>query len=174
MSFFWPCVCPSYLSLSDYKHVTINCKYTSVWKWVWTRERLPTPVFLPGEFHGQRSLAGYSPWGPKESDTTERLTQHLEMGHAHLSFIISVRVMKNYSNQVVCHWQMSIWRLNKLVIRKINQDDGLVGILKTEILGRITETLNYFCKGILFMDWNSERCSQGQAFSFCQKHYFEE
>ena len=28
----------------------------------------PTPVFLPGEFHGQRSLAGYSPWGRKESD----------------------------------------------------------------------------------------------------------
>ena len=33
----------------------------------------PTPVFLPGEFHGQRSLAGYSPWGHKESDRTERL-----------------------------------------------------------------------------------------------------
>ena len=29
------------------------------------------PVFLPGESHGQRSLAGYSPWGCKESDTTE-------------------------------------------------------------------------------------------------------
>ena len=31
----------------------------------------PTPVFLPGESHGQRSLAGYSPWGCKELDTTE-------------------------------------------------------------------------------------------------------
>ena len=31
----------------------------------WRRELLPTPVFLPGEYHGQRSLAGYSPWGPK-------------------------------------------------------------------------------------------------------------
>ena len=30
-----------------------------------------TPVFLPGEFHGQRSLVGYSPWGGKELDTTE-------------------------------------------------------------------------------------------------------
>ena len=38
------------------------------------REWLPTLVFLPGEFHGQRSLAGYSPWGRKESDTTERLS----------------------------------------------------------------------------------------------------
>ena len=31
----------------------------------------PTPVFLPGESHGQRSLAGYSPWGHKELDTAE-------------------------------------------------------------------------------------------------------
>ena len=33
----------------------------------------PTPVFLPGESHGQRSLVGYSPWGRKEADTTEPL-----------------------------------------------------------------------------------------------------
>ena len=33
----------------------------------------PTPVFLPGESHGQRSLVGYIPWGHKESDMTERL-----------------------------------------------------------------------------------------------------
>ena len=33
----------------------------------------PTPVFLPGESHGQRILVGYSPWGCKESDMTERL-----------------------------------------------------------------------------------------------------
>ena len=38
------------------------------------REWQPMPVFLPGEFHGQRNLAGYSPWGHKESDTTEGLT----------------------------------------------------------------------------------------------------
>ena len=35
------------------------------WKWQ------PTPVFLPGESHGWRSLVGYSPWGQKELDTTE-------------------------------------------------------------------------------------------------------
>ena len=33
----------------------------------------PTPVLLPGKFHGQRSLVGYSPWGRKESDTAEQL-----------------------------------------------------------------------------------------------------
>ena len=37
----------------------------------WKREWLPTPVFLPGDFHGQRSLAGPGPWGHTESDTTE-------------------------------------------------------------------------------------------------------
>ena len=34
----------------------------------------PTPVFLPGESHGQRRLVGYSPWGHKELDMTERLS----------------------------------------------------------------------------------------------------
>ena len=38
------------------------------------RKWQPTPVVLPGESHGQRSLPGYSPWGRKESDMTERLT----------------------------------------------------------------------------------------------------
>jgi len=39
----------------------------------WRRKWHPTPVFLPGKSYGWRSLAGYSPWGHKESDTTERL-----------------------------------------------------------------------------------------------------
>ena len=44
---------------------------------IWKREWLPTPVFLPGEFHGQRSLVGYSLWGCKELNTTEWLTLSL-------------------------------------------------------------------------------------------------
>ena len=40
------------------------------------RQWHPTPVLLPGKFHGRRSLVGYSPWGCKESDTTERLHFH--------------------------------------------------------------------------------------------------
>ena len=40
----------------------------------WRRAWQPTPVFLPGEFHGQRNLAGYSLWGHKESDTTKHST----------------------------------------------------------------------------------------------------
>ena len=41
----------------------------------WRRVWQPTTVFLPGESHGQKSLVGYSPWGGKESDTTE-VTSH--------------------------------------------------------------------------------------------------
>ena len=42
-------------------------------KMPWRREWLPTPVLLPGKFHGQRSLEGYSPQGWKESDMTGQL-----------------------------------------------------------------------------------------------------
>ena len=41
------------------------------WEISWRRALQPPPVFLPGEFHGQRSLTGCSPWGHKELDTTE-------------------------------------------------------------------------------------------------------
>ena len=40
----------------------------------WRMEWQPIPVFLPGKSHGQRNLAGYSPWGRKGLDTTERLS----------------------------------------------------------------------------------------------------
>ena len=41
----------------------------------WSRKWQPTPVFFPGKSHGQRSLAGYSPWGYKYADTTEKSTR---------------------------------------------------------------------------------------------------
>ena len=42
----------------------------------WRRAWQPSPLSLPGESHGQRSLVGYSPWGRKESDTTAQLSRH--------------------------------------------------------------------------------------------------
>ena len=42
----------------------------------WRRAWQPTPVFLPGESHGQKSLGGYSPGGLKESDMSEKLSTH--------------------------------------------------------------------------------------------------
>ena len=54
------------------------CKRCGFNPWVgmipWGRKQQPTLVLLPGEFHRQRNLVGYSPWGHKESDMTEWLT----------------------------------------------------------------------------------------------------
>ena len=49
------------------------------WEDLLQKKWQPTAVFLPGKSHGQRTLAGYSPWGCKESDTTEQLTEHNNM-----------------------------------------------------------------------------------------------
>ena len=69
-----------------------KCRRPMFYPWVenipWSRKWLPTTVFLPKEFHGQRSLAGYSPWGHKELDTTELLTHtHVLYGKWHLSSV---------------------------------------------------------------------------------------
>ena len=57
----------------SWETICLQCGRPGFDPWVgnipWRRERLPTPVFWPGEFRGL-----YSPWGRKESDTTERLS----------------------------------------------------------------------------------------------------
>ena len=60
------------------------------------RKWQPIPVFLPGEFHGQRSLAGYSPWGHKGLDTTEQLTR------SHNGILFSYK--KEQSIDTCCKW----------------------------------------------------------------------
>ena len=63
---------------SAYRHR--RCKRCGFAPWArkipWSRKWQPTVVFLPGKFHGQRSLEGYSPWGSKESNMTEQLSAH--------------------------------------------------------------------------------------------------
>ena len=65
---------------SDGKESACNAGETYLQSLVWgellEREWLPTPVFLPGEFHGERSLVDYSPWGCKESDMKEVTNKH--------------------------------------------------------------------------------------------------
>ena len=78
-----------FLGGSDGKQSALQCGRPRFDLWAekipWRRELLPTPVVLPGEFNGQRSLVGYmglhgvhATWGPKESDTTKQLTLSLE------------------------------------------------------------------------------------------------
>ena len=61
--------------------IHLQCRIPGFDPWVgkipWRRKWQCTPIFLPGESHGRRSLVGYSPRGRKESDTTERLHLHL-------------------------------------------------------------------------------------------------
>jgi len=55
--------------------IHLQCRRPGFDPWVrkilWRRKWQPTPIFLPGKSHGQRSLVGYSPWAHKEYDMTE-------------------------------------------------------------------------------------------------------
>ena len=60
--------------------ICLQCRRPGLNPWVgkipWKRKWQLTPIFLPRESHGQRSLASHNPWGRKESETTEWLTHH--------------------------------------------------------------------------------------------------
>ena len=65
----------------------------SISGWVdpWRRERLLTPVFLPGEFQGQRSLVGYDPQGRKELDMSEQLNTQVPWV---ADFLMTLNILK--------------------------------------------------------------------------------
>ena len=78
----------------------------------WRREWQPTPVFLPGESHGWRSLVGYSPRSCKEwdvTDTTQRLTPQSS------PFCVNIQ---NSSNRVICRFLVA---LLKAVTHKVHE-----------------------------------------------------
>ena len=80
-----------------------RCRFNPwVGKIPWRRAWQPTPVFLPGESHGQRSLACYSPYGGKELDTTE-VTQHARM-HATQDWrrMRGYKMVFNFISEVLC------------------------------------------------------------------------
>ena len=65
----------------------------------WRRKWQPTPVFLPGEYHGRRSLVGYSPQGRKESDTTERL--HFQHVYVKPKILINPSPLFSFGNNKI-------------------------------------------------------------------------
>ena len=67
---------------------------TCVQLFVTLRKWQPTPGLLPGESHGWRSLVGYSPWGRKESDTTERLHLHCMVPGSSVQGILQARILE--------------------------------------------------------------------------------
>ena len=80
----------------SWERICLQCERPGFNPWVekipWRRERLPTPVFWPREFHGLCSL-----WGRKESDTTEQLSLHLTFS-VQSTFIIPFRNGMNIFN----------------------------------------------------------------------------
>ena len=69
--------------MQEIKEISLPRRFNSwVRKMPWSRKWQPTPLFLPGKSHGQRSLAGYSPWGHKKLDMTEHTcTPQPDKGH---------------------------------------------------------------------------------------------
>ena len=107
---------------------------THIWSrfdpWVrkipWRRKWQPTPVLLPGKFHGWRSLVGYSLWGRKESDTTERL--HFSSLH-----FKHIRERKKEQVKTPIHYQQFWFSKSKLwigITLQINHQFSRTTILK--------------------------------------------
>ena len=103
---------PPFPGDSDSKEICLQCRRPGLNPWVrkipWKREWLPTPVFLPGEVHGQRSLVSYSHWGCRESDKTEQLTLHHTIAlisHASMVMlkILQARFQKDANRELPMH-----------------------------------------------------------------------
>ena len=81
------------------KESTCQCRRSRINPWVgkipWKREWQPTPVFLPGKSHGQRSLVSYTPWDHEQLDTTEWLHTHTHT-HTHTLKIPAIEFRSVY------------------------------------------------------------------------------
>ena len=105
----------NFLGGSDGKSIRLQWGRTRFNSWVrkipWRRKWQPTPGLLPGKSHGQRRLVGYNPWGPKESDTTERLNFHF------LTLVVSEREYLSWcfsnlnSVRIICLLKLSSWKV---------------------------------------------------------------
>ena len=73
----------------------------------WRRKWQPTPIFLPGKFHGERSLASCSPWGRKGSDTTEHVPIHAHCLRKQLESESETRSVMSDSLQLYSPWNFS-------------------------------------------------------------------
>ena len=90
-----------------YKFLKLNVFVTFAWRRKWQ----PTPLFLPGKSHGQRSPVGYSPQGCKESNMTERLKSN------------------NIGRDCLVYWLLEKWWLFYILIYVSFTDDGLLACI---------------------------------------------
>ena len=100
------------------RSICLQCGRPRFDPWVgkipWRRKQQPTPVLLPGKSHGWRSLVGYSPWGCKESDTTEPVHSLTHFVH-YLNFTMCTchPYSKNYKTTLALNerkkWERPSW-----------------------------------------------------------------
>ena len=115
--------------------ILLQCRRPGFDSWVrkmpWRSKKLPTPVFLPGEFHGQRSLAGYSSRGLKESDTTEQLT------FIYIFFSLFLSIYKIVRTSLIAQLVKNLSAMQETLFRFQGQEDPLEKGLATHssILG---------------------------------------
>ena len=95
---------PRWLSGEESTCQCRRCRRSRLDPWVgripWRRKWQSTPVFLPGESDGQRSLVGHSPWACKESDTTKPLT--LSLSFFHMSARLGTSNQLNRQRALLC------------------------------------------------------------------------
>ena len=103
-----------------WQRILLHCWRPGVDSWVGKipqrRKWQLTPVVLPGEFHGQRCPAGYSPWGCKQLDTTERLSLYL----SGVLFLVKKMLSVKYAiHKFFLHIKISYgrycWKSNRLI-----------------------------------------------------------
>ena len=169
-----------------------RCKRCRLEPWVekilWRRKRQPSPVFLPGKFHGQRSLAGYSPWGGKESDTTEHNHSpacNLIIGYnEHILYIFVINlevngfswllwaVLENESNPdwllaSVSETQVTMWTWDKHLSGRRFCGIESFTIESASTLGEAASELSGFWDSL----WMSENCCWcGKAYTYTHIH----
>ena len=94
--------------VAQMERLCLQCRKPEFNPWMrnisWRRKWQPTPVFLSGESHGQRSLVGYSLWGHKESDRTECLALLFRF-HSRFTMLCSFQV---YNKELLNIYMISI------------------------------------------------------------------
>ena len=103
-------------------------------KILWRRKWQSTPVFLPGESHGRRSLVGYSPWGRKESDTTERLHLTFTSVHCQTTQAWGIWVTSRLSSclSILSNYRVSKWTPGLMTIDSQNDCGSVIYIKKAQ------------------------------------------
>ena len=97
----------------------------------------PTPVFLPGKPHGQRSLVGYSPWGHKESDKTEQLSHQASKQGMRSPQIHSLKTHKYY-----------VYPLNASLFQKAEVSPIFKPLIILSAKFFVNRTIHLACEGL--------------------------